>query len=45
MLKELNEVYHITVIVIEQKIMLLSEYAKKMAVMKEGSLLFYDDVK
>ena len=33
LLKELNEKYGITIVVIEQKIMLLSEYVKKLAVM------------
>ena len=35
-IKELNEKYGLTVIVIEQKIRLLCEYAKKLAVLKHG---------
>ena len=38
-LKELNEEQGITVIIIEQKIMLLCEFAKQLAVLKEGKIV------
>lgn len=38
MLKMLNEKMGITVIVVEQKIMLLSEYAKRLLIINEGSI-------
>jgi energy-coupling factor transport system ATP-binding protein len=38
-LGELNKKYGITVIVVEQKIMLLCEFAKRLAVMDQGSLI------
>jgi energy-coupling factor transport system ATP-binding protein len=38
MLKMLNEKMGITVIVVEQKIMLLSEYAKRLLIINEGSV-------
>jgi energy-coupling factor transport system ATP-binding protein len=37
-LKELNERHDVTIIVIEQKIMMLCEFAKRLAVMSEGRL-------
>jgi len=40
MLKELNEVYGITVIVIEQKIMLLSEFVRQLIVLSRGRIAF-----
>lgn len=40
-LRELNEDYGMTIIVIEQKIMLLGEYAKHLAVMDKGTLLYH----
>lgn len=40
-LRELNEEYGMTIIVIEQKIMLLGEYAKHLAVMDKGTLLYH----
>lgn len=43
-LKELNENYGITVIAVEQKIMQLCEFSKKLLVMDEGRCRFYDDV-
>lgn len=43
-IKELNEKYGLTVIVIEQKIRLLCEYAKKLAVLKHGELTFHGTV-
>jgi energy-coupling factor transport system ATP-binding protein len=39
LLKELNESYGMTVIVVEQKIMLLSEFARKLVVMKNGRII------
>lgn len=44
LLRELNTKYNITVIVIEQKIMLLCEYAKRLAVMSKGNILYDDSV-
>ncbi|MGN0728296.1 energy-coupling factor ABC transporter ATP-binding protein [Treponema sp.] len=44
-LKELNESYGITIVVIEQKIMLLCEFARKLAVLDKGSLAFYGSVR
>jgi len=38
-LKELNEKLGITIIVVEQKIMLLCEFAKRLAVMEKGRLI------
>jgi energy-coupling factor transport system ATP-binding protein len=38
-LKELNEKHGITIIVVEQKIMLLCEFAKRLAVMDSGALV------
>lgn len=40
-LRELNEDYGMTIIVIEQKIMLLGEYARHLAVMDNGTLLYH----
>jgi len=39
-LRELNEKHGITIIVVEQKIMLLSEYVRKLAVMSHGRIIF-----
>ena len=39
-IKELNEKYGLTVIVTEQKIRLLCEHAKKLAVLKHGEPTF-----
>lgn len=44
-LRDLNKTYGMTIIVIEQKIMLLSEFVKKLIVMNKGSIVFFDDVK
>lgn len=38
MLKKLNEELGITIIVVEQKIMLLSEFSKRMLIIKDGSI-------
>jgi energy-coupling factor transport system ATP-binding protein len=38
-LKELNEKLGITIVVVEQKIMLLCEFAKRLAVMEKGALV------
>jgi len=43
-LQDLNKNYGMTIIVIEQKIMLLCEFAKHLAVMKEGALEYYGTV-
>ncbi|MBQ6382581.1 MAG: ATP-binding cassette domain-containing protein [Clostridia bacterium] len=40
MLKTLNEAYGITVIVIEQKIMLLSEFARQLIVLSRGKIAY-----
>ena len=39
LLQELNRTYGITVVVIEQKIMLLCEFAKRLAVMDQGRII------
>jgi energy-coupling factor transport system ATP-binding protein len=44
-LKELNEKHGITIIVVEQKIMLLCEFAKRLAVMNNGRLVCEGTVK
>ena len=44
-LKELNERHGITIIVVEQKIMLLSEFVKNLAVMRKGSMILYGSVR
>lgn len=44
-LRELNETYGITILVVEQKIMLLCEFVKRLAVMENGRLLFFDEVR
>lgn len=43
-LRELNEKHGITVIIVEQKIMLLCEFVKKLVVMENGRLLYSDEV-
>ncbi|MDR2513677.1 MAG: energy-coupling factor ABC transporter ATP-binding protein [Christensenellaceae bacterium] len=43
-LKELNEKHGVTIIVVEQKIMLLCEFAKRLAVMEEGRLILEGEV-
>lgn len=45
LLKTLNEKYGITIIVIEQKIMLLSEFAKELTVMSKGSVFCHGPVR
>jgi energy-coupling factor transport system ATP-binding protein len=44
-LKELNEKLGITIIIVEQKIMLLCEFAKRLAVMEKGALILEGEVK
>lgn len=44
-LKELNEKHGITIIVVEQKIMLLSEFVRKLAVMSHGKIIFNGSVR
>lgn len=44
-LQKLNKEKGITVVVVEQKIMLLCEFAKKLVVMKEGKILMFDEVR
>lgn len=44
-LKDLNESYGMTIVIIEQKIMLLCEFAKKLAVIDKGSLKFFGNVR
>ena len=45
LLKELNEKYGITVIIIEQKIMLLCEFARQLAVLSEGRIVRQGDTR
>ena len=45
LLKELNEEQGITVVLIEQKIMLLCEFAKQMAVLKDGKIVRQGDTR
>ncbi len=45
LLREMNEKHGITIIVIEQKIMLLSEYAKNLAVMSKGKIVLEGNVR
>ena len=44
-LKDLNTTYGMTIIVIEQKIMLLCEFAKNLVVMNEGSVVYSGSVR
>lgn len=44
-LKDLNESYGMTIIVIEQKIMLLCEFARKLAVIDKGSLKSFGNIR
>lgn len=44
-LKKLNEQYGMTIVVVEQKIMLLSEFVKELAVMNNGKLVFCGPVR
>src|SRR5574344_878759 len=44
-LKELNTMYGMTIIVIEQKIMLLCEFAKNLVVMNEGAVVYSGNVR
>lgn len=45
LLKKINQEKGITIIVVEQKIMLLCEFAKKLAVLEKGSLFAFDKVR
>ena len=45
LLKDLNENHGITVIIIEQKIMLLCEFARQIAVLRDGSILRQGDTR
>lgn len=45
LLRELNKKHGITIIVVEQKIMLLSEFAEKLAVMSEGKIVLNGKVR
>ena len=45
LLKELNEEEGITVIIIEQKIMLLCEFARQLAVLNEGKIVRQGDIR
>ena len=45
MLKKLNEEKGITVVVAEQKIMLLCEYVKKLIVLEKGSCVHYGEIR
>lgn len=45
LLRELNEKQGITIVVVEQKIMLLCEFVKNLAVMQEGSILLHGEVR
>ncbi len=44
-LKELNEKEGLTIVIVEQKIMLLSEYVKRLIVMEHGKVLLDDSVR
>jgi len=45
LLKDLNENHGITVIIIEQKIMLLCEFARQIAVLRDGSIIRQGDTR
>lgn len=45
LLKELNEEHGVTVIIIEQKIMLLCEFARQLAVLSEGRIVRHGDTR
>lgn len=45
LLRRMNEQYGMTVIIVEQKIMLLSAYAKKLAVLNDGQLELFGPVR
>ncbi len=45
LLKELNEQYGITIVVAEQKIMLLCEFVHELAVMDQGKMVFSGEVR
>lgn len=45
LLRRMNEAHGMTVIVVEQKIMLLSAYAKKLAVLNDGQLELFGPVR
>ncbi len=45
MLKKLNSDYGMTILIVEQKIMLLCEYVKRLLVMDGGAVLFDGDVR
>jgi energy-coupling factor transport system ATP-binding protein len=44
LLRELNEKHGITIVVVEQKIMLLCEFARKLAVMETGRIILQGEV-
>jgi len=45
LLKELNEKHGMTIVIVEQKIMLLAEFARRLVVMDQGRILFDDAVR
>lgn len=45
LLRRMNEQYNMTIIIVEQKIMLLSAYAKKLAVLNDGQLELFGPVR
>ncbi len=45
LLKELNKTLGITIVIVEQKIMLQCEFADKLLVLNDGKLIFFDTVK
>lgn len=45
LLKKLNEEKNITIVVAEQKIMLLCEYVKKLIVLEKGKLVHYGEIR
>ena len=45
MLKKLNEEYGMTIVIVEQKIMLLCEFCQKLAVIEKGRLALYGEVR
>ncbi|MBS6642614.1 MAG: ABC transporter ATP-binding protein [Clostridiaceae bacterium] len=45
LLRELNETYGMTVVVVEQKIMLLCEFVKELGVLSEGKMIYHGPVR
>ncbi|MBT9776350.1 ATP-binding cassette domain-containing protein [Clostridium sp. MCC353] len=45
LLKKLNETYGMTIVVVEQKIMLLCEFVKELGVLSEGKMIYHGPVR